>query len=147
MYSKEFIEKVKDIYPDSPTIIRLAENGDEFLGRYLDDNSACGISPETILNNSYDNLCKKAIDLQKRKELYAYWLSGMAYDKETLMERKCPISFMQDNGDKERYDFEGYLCKEVRYVGYYPDCKNWSCREKCWQRYFELKDMPVEDRK
>ena len=49
-YSQEFINKVKEIYFDRPTIIELAENGSDALGRYLDDSSNFYISPRMILD-------------------------------------------------------------------------------------------------
>jgi len=67
MYSSELIKEVKELYPNSPEMHQLAENGGAFLGRYLDDSSTNSISlNEVLLATSLDELQKRA-RLMKRK--------------------------------------------------------------------------------
>lgn len=37
-YSQEFIEQIKKVYPESEEILKLAQEGNPFVGRYLDDS-------------------------------------------------------------------------------------------------------------
>lgn len=74
MYSKEFINKVKKVYPNSKDMHKMAESGNHFLGRYLDDSSQGGISPDDILlSTSLDKIQEKARNLKMRQELYSNW--------------------------------------------------------------------------
>jgi hypothetical protein len=73
-YTQELINEVKELYPNSPEMHRLAESGGVFLGRYLDDNSQGGIGiNEILLATSLEELQKKARILKRKKELYAKW--------------------------------------------------------------------------
>ncbi|MCB9980390.1 MAG: hypothetical protein H6863_04565 [Rhodospirillales bacterium] len=76
-YPEEFKKAVLDVYPDSPDIQKHLENGDEFLGRYLDDSSHGGIAPSKIVElleaGQSDELLAQAKDLLARKQLYAQW--------------------------------------------------------------------------
>jgi hypothetical protein len=73
-YTQELINEVKELYPNSPEMHKLAESGGAFLGRYLDDNCQGGISVnEILLATSLDELQKKARLLKRKKELYAKW--------------------------------------------------------------------------
>jgi hypothetical protein len=73
-YTQELINEVKELYPNSPEMHKLAESGGAFLGRYLDDNCQGGISVnEILLATSLEELQKKARLLKRKKELYAKW--------------------------------------------------------------------------
>lgn len=73
-YTQELINEVKELYPDSETMHRLAEEGNVFLGRYLDDSSTNAISINTILlATSLDELQKIARREKRKAELYSKW--------------------------------------------------------------------------
>jgi len=73
-YTQELINEVKELYPDSPVMHRLAEDGDVFLGRYLDDSSVVAIRLDTILlATSLDELQKIARREKRKAELYGKW--------------------------------------------------------------------------
>lgn len=74
MYTKELIAEVKELYPTSTEMHKLAENGHVFLGRYLDDSQQGGIDVDAILlATSLDELQNQARTLKRRKELYGKW--------------------------------------------------------------------------
>lgn len=150
VYTQEFIDKVKYVYPNSKEMHKLAEEGNYFLGRYLDDGRG-GVTTPTItieeaLNTSREQLLErqkieqdKAEREKLKNELYADFLNGKAFTKEALHQFHCPESYMQNNNDPDRYDLNKEICKGVGYVGYYPHCKKWDCKEQCWNKYNELK--------
>ncbi len=73
-YSKELINAVKEVYPDSKEMHKLAESGNAFLGRYLDDSSPSSISLDTVLKaTSLDELQKLARNYKRKIELYRMW--------------------------------------------------------------------------
>jgi hypothetical protein len=74
MYTQDLINEVKELYPGSKEMHRLAENGDVWLGRYLDDSSHGGISvDEILLATSLEEIQKKARIAKRKRELYAKW--------------------------------------------------------------------------
>lgn len=74
MYTQELIDKVKEMYPNSQEMHQLADTGNAFLGRYLDDSSHGGISIDTVLlATSLDELQKTARVMKKKVELYRMW--------------------------------------------------------------------------
>jgi len=74
MYTPELIREVKELYPNSPEIHKLADSGNAFLGRYLDDSSPTGVPiNDVLLATSLDELQKKARDMKRRVELYKKW--------------------------------------------------------------------------
>jgi hypothetical protein len=74
MYTADLIAEVKELYPNSPEMHQLAENGGAFLGRYLDDSSSGSLGvDEILLATSLDELQKKARILKRKKQLYAKW--------------------------------------------------------------------------
>lgn len=78
-YSRELINEVKELYPDSKEMNKLAKNGGTFLGRYLDDSSSNMISVDTVLAaTSLDDLQKKARHAKRKLALYNKW--GEEYD-------------------------------------------------------------------
>jgi hypothetical protein len=73
-YSKELINEVKELYPTSEEMIHHAENGRYILGRYLDDSSSGGFSPDVILAaTSLEDLQSKARLLKRKIALYIKW--------------------------------------------------------------------------
>ena len=73
-YTQELINEVKELYPNSPEMHKLAESGAAFLGRYLDDSCKSGISlNEILLATSLDELQKKARQMKRKVELYKKW--------------------------------------------------------------------------
>lgn len=73
-YSQEFINKVKEVYPNSKEIKELADKNQYFLGRYLDDSSSSSIGIGTILNaTSLESLQQIARTEKMKCELYAQW--------------------------------------------------------------------------
>jgi hypothetical protein len=74
MYSQEFINEVKELYPNSPEMHKLADTGGYFLGRYLDDSSYGGFPLDKILlATSLDALQKEARIMKRKRELYDKW--------------------------------------------------------------------------
>jgi len=73
-YTQELIDEVKELFPNSPIMIKMAEEGSVFLGRYLDDSISNFISTnEVLLATSLDEL-KEEATLRKRKvDLYRKW--------------------------------------------------------------------------
>ena len=61
-YTKELIDEVKELYPNSTKMHELAEQGNAFLGRYLDDSSPRGIPIDAVL------LATSLEELQKKQE-------------------------------------------------------------------------------
>lgn len=73
-YTKELIEEVRELYPDSPKMHELAESGHPILGRYLDDSSSGGISIDQILlATTLEELQTKARLLKRKVNLYKKW--------------------------------------------------------------------------
>ena len=139
-YSQEFINKVKEIYFDRPTIIELVENGSDALGRYLDDNSNFYISPRMILDTPYEELIAFAEKALEKQELYHLYTTGACYDRKGVEEKMCPGLYMQNAGEENRYEIEEVLCKDAGFVSYFPKCPNWNCKGECWKKYYALKD-------
>ena len=73
-YPQEFINEVKELYPDYKEIHKLADEHDYFLGRYLDDNSGRGVPYDTVLTaTSLDELQKYARNEKRKVQLYRQW--------------------------------------------------------------------------
>ncbi|MBK9223409.1 MAG: hypothetical protein IPO16_15000 [Saprospiraceae bacterium] len=73
-YTKELIDEVKALYPTSAEMIKHAENGSVWLGRYLDDSCDTGIHIDKILSASSLEDLQKEARLEKRKvKLYHKW--------------------------------------------------------------------------
>jgi hypothetical protein len=74
MYTPELIAEVKELYPNSPQMHALADSGNAFLGRYLDDSSPTGIPmDEILLAVSLEELQKKARLAKRKVLLYQKW--------------------------------------------------------------------------
>ncbi len=73
-YTKELIAEVKELYPDSKEMHKLADEGSVWLGRYLDDSSPRAVPLDTVLNATSLEELQKIARLYKRKsELYGKW--------------------------------------------------------------------------
>lgn len=73
-YTQKLIKMVKETYPNSPDMHKLAESGNAFLGRYLDDSCEDSLPLDTILlATSLESLQQKARDMKRKVELYAMW--------------------------------------------------------------------------
>lgn len=80
-YSKELIREIGELYGSD--LKARAEQGQQIVGRYLDDSSHGGISVETILAaTSLEELKRKATDLQRKKQLYRKWCKEMYPDNQ-----------------------------------------------------------------
>ena len=76
MYSEKLIKEVKECYPDSDVMHKLATDGNTFLGRYLDDSYSNGISLDTILTAITLSEIQDKARLAKRKVMcYRMWCS------------------------------------------------------------------------
>ena len=74
MYSEKLIKEVKECYPDDKGIQHLANTGNVWLGRHLNDSCGYGIQPEEILKSSTLEEIKNKARLEKRKiNLYRMW--------------------------------------------------------------------------
>ncbi|MFA5207345.1 MAG: hypothetical protein WC428_01695 [Candidatus Paceibacterota bacterium] len=74
MYTPELIREVKELYPNSPEIHKLADSGNAFLGRYLDDSSPSGFPIDKILlATSLDEIQKEARMMKRKIDLYQKW--------------------------------------------------------------------------
>ena len=138
-YTQEFIDRVKALYPNSAEMHRLADEGNYFLGRWLDDSSSAGFSADEILNTPYEKLIEEAKILKEKRQLYRDFLEGRCYSTEEFRKRECPAVYLQNTNANDRYEMEKKICVGVGYVGYYPDCKKWNCKEQCWVKYDEIK--------
>lgn len=137
-YTQEFIERVKELYPDCKEMHRLAEEGNPFLGRWLDDSCCGGFSPDAILNIPYEELKERAEILKQKRKLYGDFTSGRCYSTEDMRQVKCPALYLQGINAPNRYELEKEICTGVGYVGYFPGCKKWNCKEQCWKKYDEV---------
>ncbi len=139
-YSQSFINRVKEVYANSPTIIELAEKGSDLLGRYLDDSSNNTLTPRMVLDSTYEELVAWAHREQAKRDLYSDYVRGVCYDVKGLEEKMCPILYMQNNGDTNKMYMETKICQDVPYVSHFPSCQKWGCKGECWKKYYALKD-------
>ena len=73
-YTKELIDEVKELFPTSKEMHKLAEEGNAFLGRYLDDSSPTGVAIDEVLTaTSLDELQRKARGYKRKVQLYKKW--------------------------------------------------------------------------
>lgn len=73
-YSAELIRGVKELYPEDSRMQELADTGNMWLGRYLDDGAMGMIAIDTVLlATSLEELQKKARLQKKKKDLYSKW--------------------------------------------------------------------------
>ena len=73
-YPEEFRMKVRQVFPKSRELQRRMEDGDEFVGRLLDDASSETITPEWILATpNAEQIYDRARELKAKRDLYADW--------------------------------------------------------------------------
>ncbi len=73
-YNKEFVDKVKKLYPNSPEMHRHAEQGNAILGRYLDDSSSSTIDIDWLLKqNDIIVIHLKCENMKAKVDLYKEW--------------------------------------------------------------------------
>lgn len=73
-YSESFKSELRKLYPDDTNLHEMAERGDVFLGRYLDDSCGTGIPIDTILCAvSLEELQNKARLMKAKVLLYNKW--------------------------------------------------------------------------
>ena len=72
-YTKELIDEVKELYPNSE-MIKLSEGGSIWLGKFLCDSIPGGIEFDKILmSNSLEELQKEAMLIKRKTDLYYKW--------------------------------------------------------------------------
>lgn len=76
-YPAEFVKRAKAEYPNWAELHKALDGDNEFVGRYLDDSSQGGISPDEIVKlidqNKVQELRQKADQLIRRRKLYGDW--------------------------------------------------------------------------
>jgi len=81
-YSDELIAEVKELFPNNKEMHQHADNGNEILGRYLDDSSSGSIRIDTILLATSLEQLQTLARFQKRKvELCKKWCKEAYPDK------------------------------------------------------------------
>lgn len=74
MYSAKLIKEVKGCYPNSDVMHKLADEGNVFLGRYLDDSCSNSISLDTILTSvTLGEIQDKARSAKRKMMCYRMW--------------------------------------------------------------------------
>ena len=72
--SEKLIKAVKEAYPDYLQMHKLADEGNVWLGRYLDDSSPRSIPLKTILEaRSLEELQALAKQCQQKVDVYLMW--------------------------------------------------------------------------
>ncbi len=75
IYPEEFVRKVKELYPKYVQLHDCIDGGDEAVGLFLSVQSCNSISTSDVLQaNSLEELKEKAIEQQKKHELYKEWI-------------------------------------------------------------------------
>ena len=73
-YTKKLINEVKELYPNHLEMHKLADGGDVWLGRYLDDSCGGGIPLDTVLTALNLEELQMMARFEKRKiNLYKEW--------------------------------------------------------------------------
>lgn len=73
-YPEDFKNRVKKAYPNWDELHRRLDEGDDFVGHYLDDSTSTGISFETILSaTSLEELKNEARVGQEKVAIYNEW--------------------------------------------------------------------------
>ena len=74
-YPEDFKKEIREIYFDFDELLERLEDGDYFLGRYLDDSSKNCVSIDTILNAKTLKEIKEIAEFEQRKiNAYLWWL-------------------------------------------------------------------------
>jgi hypothetical protein len=84
-YPDKFIADVKEAFPNNTEMHKLADSGNEFLGRYLDDGTSTVMSVDTILLAvDLETLQRKARAIKKQSGLYDEWTKLFREQKELI---------------------------------------------------------------
>ena len=141
MYTKEFINKVKELYPNDDDAHQLAENGNITLGMFLEGCLHRTFTPDEVLSIPHEELVSKAQLIKKRIELLEEFNSGACYPVEYMREVMCPAQYMQANHIKDRHDLAVQICNgNMNSLGYFPMCRRWASKRSCWGKYDEYKE-------
>ena len=74
MYTPDLIAEVKELFPDNDQMHKLADEGNVYLGRYLDDSSSNTIHINTVLlATSLEQLQEIARQAKRKLDLYSKW--------------------------------------------------------------------------
>lgn len=80
MFTKEFVEEAKALYPTWDQLHTAIEHGDGIIGRFLFDASQEAIHYSEILKaNSLEELKERAMKIKRRVDLYIAYVSGACY--------------------------------------------------------------------
>lgn len=73
-YTRELINEVKELYPNDQKMHELAESGNAFLGRYLDDSCSSAMNIDKILlATSLEEIQVEARKMKRKVQLYRKW--------------------------------------------------------------------------
>lgn len=75
MYSNKLISEVRELYPDNPSTIKAAEEGNFLLGFLLDIGNKSILYSEILEATSLEELQEKAMLIKRKIEVYKLWLS------------------------------------------------------------------------
>lgn len=88
-YSEEFKNKILEILTNSEDMKKRLDDGNEIIGRYLDD-SCHNISPDEVINAYENNTIQELYQKAKRyvtiRNLYLEWLE--LYHEQSKQKRK-----------------------------------------------------------
>lgn len=132
MFSSKFIADIKAAYPESKEMHKLAEEGNSFLGRWLDDSVQSITSQEVLDAASLEELKEKARRIKMQADLYADFCSGRCYCEDKRRSKMCPRLYAQGANDTAALD--AFFCVGVSFI---PNCPKFDT-EECWKRFDEL---------
>lgn len=80
-FSKELIEKVKEVYPDNKEFLKYAENGNRFLVRIVDEDSFYGYesiykdlsTSDKTAEEKFEEIMKRSKIAESQADVYAMW--------------------------------------------------------------------------
>lgn len=135
MFSKQFIDEAKALYPSWDDLHAAIANESGIVGRYLCDSAPDGISYQDVLSaTSLDALKKKAVIIKRKNDLYMAYCNGSCYQSEA--ERRehlgCPRLYAQSTDDDAA--LYAFKCYGVFHI---PSCPKFKTGE-CWKRFDDL---------
>lgn len=80
-FSKELIEKVKEVYPDNKELLKYAENGNRFLVKIVDEDSFYGYeylyksltAPDKTNKEKFEEIMTKSKFAEAQADVYSMW--------------------------------------------------------------------------
>jgi len=135
MFSKQFIDEAKALYPTWHALHEAIANGSGIIGRYLDDSTPTAIDyREVLAAASLEELKRKAIIIKRKNDLYNAYRSGSCYQTESDKRKGvgCPRLYAQMTDDEAALD--AFHCYGVYHI---PDCKRFDTGE-CWELFDAL---------